>query len=295
MTSKTIWFGIPTVRMQNVPAPLAGAQSTNVSHVEQMQFYNGGTDVERSLAYHKEYEFEFNAPLAGSEGLGVFNKYASGFYGTGLIYFADPYTFETNVFPAAWASPGLVERGWPAISAFHSSYVATASNTVLQPPRSAVFTITDSTVPDMPYRCVVPIPPDYTLYVGVSGSSTGAGVVRARPINPDGSYATTSNLTLLSPTGSTRLNTTFAGSSFAAVEFYVTRSSAAAATVTIASMMARLYPTGFSPVLTGQHVPGDGHTGLVFADDARVETYQYIDPPRKALTTRLVEVGAWRA
>lgn len=293
--AKQLWFG-NLQRFQWVPAPLAGAQVSNVGFVEQIAYQNGGADIDRSPAYRKEYEFAFNAPLKGSENLNVFNKYASGFYGTGLLYFADPYAFETNLFSAHWASPGLIEQGWPSISEFAPTFGNTASNSYLQPPRSATFTITSGVgAPfDDAHRFVIPIPPTHTLHIGASGTSTGAGVVQVRPVNPDGSYAATSNLTLLNPTAATRMNATFAGSSYSAVEVYIARTSASAATVTLVSMMAQLWKAGITPTLTGDHIPGDGHTGLAFADEARAETYQYINPPRRALSTVLTEVGAWR-
>jgi hypothetical protein len=59
--------------------------------------------------------------------------------------------------------------------------------------------------------------------LGVSGLATGSGVVRVRPVNTDGSYAAPQDLTLLSKSGSTRMNTTFDGSQFQAIEVYITR------------------------------------------------------------------------
>ncbi len=302
MTSKQVWFGIPTERMQWVPAPLAGAQSSNVGYVESMQLDNGGAALARSSGYHKRYEFEFNAPLEGSDGLDVFNKFASGFYGQGLIYFADPYIFERNLFPAHWASPGLVEQGWPEIYYQSSNYVEpvftdTAANSYNQPPRTMqqVTTLGSTTPNARNYAsCILPVPPGYTLHFGWSGSVSGVGRVYYRTIDSTGAYGTPTAITALSATSATRMNTSIASSSAVAVQFYFGASSASTGQVDVTSMMAQLHPTGSSPTLTGDHIPGEGHTGLMFADDARVETYQYINPPRKALSTTLVEVGAWR-
>jgi hypothetical protein len=297
MSSKQIWLGIPTKRMQWVPAPLADAQSSNVGFLESIEFDNGGTDVERSSAYRKVYNFEFNAPLKGSEKLNVFNKFASGFYGDGLIYFADPFIFESNLFPAHWASPGLLEQGWPEIYTTDATFTDTASNSYLQPPRTAnwSFSAGASTVPTPPYGSVtIAVPEGYTLHFGYSGAVTGNGRVYYQTIAADGTIGASTAITALSATSATRLNTTVASTSAVAVRFFIGATGAGAATVAITSMMAQLWPTGSSPTLTGEHIPGEGHTGLVFADAARPETYVYIDPPRKALSTSLVEVGAWR-
>lgn len=297
MSDKQLWFGIPTAKMQWVPAPLADAESANVGFVDQMAFENGGTDIQRSAAYRKEYTFEFNAPVKGSDKLGVFNKFASGYCGNGLICFADPYAFETNLFPAHWASPGLIEQGWPEIYTTGATFTNTASNVYDQPRRTAnwSFTAGSSTAPTAPYASVtIPVPPGYTLHFGYSGAVTGNGRVYYQTIAADGTLGAPTAITALAATSATRMNTTVASTAAVAVRFYIGATGAGAATVAIASMVAQLWKSTVTPTLTGNHVPGDGHTGLAFADDARVETYRYINPPRKALSTRLVEVGAWR-
>jgi hypothetical protein len=135
---------------------------------------------------------------------------------------------------------------------------------------------------------------DNTYDIGASGAKTGTAVLRVVPINTDGTNGTAVDLTLLTDTSSTRMNATFAGSSYQAVKVYITRTSTTASTITLTSMMARLVETGRSLTLTGSHAPGEGHTGLEFLDDARVESYTYMYPPRKGMSTNLVEVGAWR-
>lgn len=295
--SNQIWFGIPGQHMQWCPAPLAGAQAANIRSVQSIAFENGGADVVRSKQYRKQYEFSFNGLAKDLDGIGVYNKFASGFYGDGLFYFSDPYAWETNLFPAGWASPGLIEQGWENIYSVTPTFTNTSSNSYNQPKRSAVFSVTTgaNAVPTIGNGVAyVVIPPTHTLNIGVSGSKTGTAVVRVVPINTDGTDGTAVDLTLLDPTASTRMNATFAGSSYQAVKVYITRTDTTASTITIASMMARLVETGSSLTLTGSHMPGEGHTGLEFNDEAIVETYTYIQPPRKGLSTSLVEVGAWR-
>jgi hypothetical protein len=295
-----IWFGIPGVKMQWCPAPLAGAEASNANFVESIAFENGGADVSRSKQYRKEYNFAFTGLSQELDGIGVYNKYASGFYGDGLFQFADPYAFETNLFPAGWASPGLIEQGWENIFNLTPTFSATSTNAYNQPVRKATWAvqINANTVPPLAHSVLyIPIPPTHTLHIGASGTATGSAVLRVRPVNTDNTLDTAVDLTLLADTSATRMNATFAGSSYQAVKIYITRSSSSlspASTITLTSMMARLVETGRSLTLTGDHAPGEGHTGLEFADDARVETYTYMYPPRKGLSTTLVEVGAWR-
>lgn len=292
-----IWFGIPGQHMQWCPAPLAGAQASNINFVESMAFENGGADVSRSKQYRKQYNFSFTGLTEELDGINVYNKFASGFYGDGLFYFADPYAFETNLFPAAWASPGLIEQGWENIYDTTPTFANTSSNSYNQPLRKATWTVT-STAGAVPTTAngvaIIPIPPTHTLNIGASGAKTGTAVVRVVPINTDGTDATAVDLTLLTDTSSTRMNATFAGSSYQAVKVYITRTSSTGSTITLTSLMARLIETGKSLTLTGSHAPGEGHSGLEFLDDARVETYTYMFPPRKGLSTNLLEVGAWR-
>lgn len=295
--SNQIWFGIPGVKMQWCPAPLAEPEVSNVNHVASIAFENGGADVTRSKQYRKEYSFQFSGLSEDLDGIGVYNKYASGFYGDGLFYFSDPYAWETNLFSAGWASPGMIEQGWENIYDTTPTFANTTANSYNQPTRTATWSVTSAanaaptTANGTQY---VVIPPTHTLNVGVTGSATGTAVVRVVPINTDGTDGTAVDLTLIGATSSTRMNATFAGSSYQAVKIYITRTTTDASTISLVSMMARLVETGKSLTLTGNHMPGEGHTGLEFADDARVETYTYMFPPRKAMSTTLVEVGAWR-
>lgn len=299
---KQIWFGIPTRNMQWVPAPLAGAESSNVGYVDSMLFENGGAAVERSTGFHKEYSFEFNSPLAGAEGLNVFNKFASGFYGSGLIHFADPYTFATNMLPAHWATPALLGEGWPNFyfneTAVAPTFVDTVANVYGQPSQTMQQIVTGgtSTPANKNYAStIVALPEGYTLRFGWSGTVSGTGRVYYRTINADGTFGAPVAVTGLAADAATRFNASVASTPSVAVQFYLGSSGAGVGQVNVTSMMAQLHKTGSTFTTTGSHVPGEGHTGLMFADEARVETYVFIDPPRKALSTTLIEVGGWMA
>jgi hypothetical protein len=287
-----MWFGT-TSHMQWVPCPLIDSAVTRNRYVERMQFENGGGDVARSNGYQMEYNLTFTGLAHELEGIDAFNKFASGFYGSGFIYMAHPAAYETNLFSAAWATPGLIEQGWVNNFDTTATFSNTASNSYNLPPRSAVIPVTVSSG-GFYKKFIIPIPPTHTLHLGATGSATGSAVVRVRPITTSYSYGSTTDLTLISTSSSTRMNASFAGSSYVAVEVYITRTSSATSTITLTSLMARLYKTGITPNLTGNHYQGEGSTGLMFADDAIVENYSYMFPPRKGISTTLVEVEAWR-
>lgn len=288
-----LWFGIPGVHMQWVPCPSIDSTITRNRYIERMQFENGGGDARRSAQYQMQYNFNFSGPAHEVDGIDVFNKFASGFYGDGFIYLAHPANFETNMFPAAWATPALIEQGWANIASSTPSFAATNVTSYGQPQRTATWNITDQ-AGTYTKSTIIVIPPTHSLHLGVSGIATGAGVVRVRPINTNNTYATPQDLTLLSKSSATRMNASFAGSSYQAVEIYITRSDEVASTVSITSMMAQLHQSGGTPALTNTHYQGEGSTGLMFADDAIVETYIYMYPPLKGISTTLVEVEAWR-
>lgn len=292
MDSK-MFFGIPGVHMQWVPCPEIDSTIQRNRYVERMQFENGGGDMRRSPQYQLEYALNFFGEAHTVDGIDVFNKFASGFYGDGFVYLAHPANFETNMFPAAWATPALIEQGWTNIASSMPTFANTNVTSYGQPHRTATWNITDQ-ADTYTKSAIIVIPPTHTLHLGVSGIATGAGVVRARPINTNNTYAAAQDLTLLSKSAATRMNTEFAGSSYQAVEIYITRSDEVASTVSITSMMAQLHQSGGTPALTNTHYQGEGSTGLMFADDAIVETYTYMYPPLKGISTTLVEVEAWR-
>jgi hypothetical protein len=289
-----MWMGIPTRHMQWVPCPSIDSTITKNRYVDRMQFENGGGDVRRSPAYQMEYNFNLNGPANELEGIDALNSFASGLYGDGLMYVAHPATFESNMFSAAWASPGLIEQGWPNIYQNSPTFTATIPNSYNHPKRAAVFNIT-TTTQFATKKFTIAIPPTHTLHIGASGYFTNSAVVQIQPILTNGLGGEKVNLTLIDPTSSTRMNTTFSGGTYQAIEVYLTRTVAGpVSTLTLYSMMAQLYKTGTTPTLPTSHIPGAGSTGMMFADDAVVETYSYMYPPRKGISTTLVEVEAWR-
>ena len=289
-----MWFGIPGSHMQWVPCPSIDSAVQRNRYVERIQFANGGGDAARSSQYQMEYQFSFSGLAHEVEGIDAFNKFAQGFYGDGLIHLAHPAAYETNLFSAAWASPGLIEQGWANIATNNPTFASTNVSSYGQPPRTATWEITGA--PDSYTKSfVIAIPPTHTLHLGFSGVvNYGTAVVRVLPIDTNNTYGSPVDLTPLSKSASTRMNATFAGSSYSAVRIYITRDTNVASSISITSMMAQLYKNGSNPTLPTTHYQGEGSTGLMFVDDAIVETYSYMYPPRKGIATTLVEVGAWR-
>jgi hypothetical protein len=298
-----LWFGWTDRTaggfFQWAPAPLRGISVSNAGYSEGMVFENGGRSRVRSARYSKVYTITAVGASKDIDGYAVYNKAASGFYGVDRLWkFPDYYAFETNLFPAGWSEPAKRESDWYNTGVSEPIYSSTATNSYNQPTRKATFTIatasgatplTDSTIPYVD----IPIPPTHTLHLGCTGAATGTAVVRVESwVNGAVAAGATTDLTLLSETGSTRLNATVSGATYNWARVFYTRTSSAASTLTPISLMAQLWTTGITPTLTGNHLMGEGHTQLQFADDAIVEDYEFIYPPRKGISTTLEEVVA---
>lgn len=324
--------GVTSATMRYAPAPDTGLSATRSGYVETVSFENGGAGVVRSAASARSFDCDFGVSEAsGQNGLDVYTDYAQGLYGISPVYVADPMAYTANVFPPNWASPGLAQQGWkPIYPTSPTAYPATATNVYSQPRTGATYNITTAinSIPAGGNTSIfIPIEPGNALYLGAAGSATGSGVVQLRPITRAGAYATNVNLTLLSATGATRVNTTFSGDTFLGVVVYLARTSTAASTVTLTSLMgqvyklytgdASLYPSttlypgvvlypsssaGSTPYsvydATGQFVAGRGQSGMEFSTDAVAETYTMVDNGSrrslKGMSFALTEVTPWR-
>jgi hypothetical protein len=164
------------------------------------------------------------------------------------------------------------------------------------PSHSAMYTLNSPQDGPYPKRpAVLLVPPTQTLWLGFSGSSTGDAGVFYQTVYVDGSVDAPRRLTLLSPSGTTRLNTSFNGATVAAVLIHLNTTSNAESSVTINSGTAVYAKTGTPPTLTGAHVPGEGHTGLRFSKPI-TRTYTQKRPDGRELitaATTLTEIGAW--
>lgn len=289
-----MWMGIPGRQMQWVPAPLISSTIQRNRNIEQIKFDDGGGDVRRSAQYQLQYNFAFSGPAHELEGIDAFNRFASGFYGSGYIHIAHPANFETNVLGAQWSAPALIRQGWSNIYTEEPQFARINNPAYNQPTYNATWNITTPANLNLK-KFTVPIPPTHVLHLGASGAATGSAVVQVQPISASGEYLEPVNLTLLADSGPQRMNATFSGAdNIVAVDIYLTRTDSSDSTITLTSMMGQLYEIGSVVDLNPYHVQGEGATGMMFVDDAITETYSYMFPPRKGISTSLVEVEAWR-
>jgi hypothetical protein len=292
-----IWFGIPGSSMQWVPAPQAQFQRNWSGNVQTLALEDGRQLINSSPQKHSQFVGNYFGRYDDPNGinLDVFADYASGYYGSGPIVFANPYAFTRNMFAPNWASPMLIQQGWGSFGYGLPTY-STVSSSLGRPKTAATFTIPSNQVAYTPwsgankYNQYIAIPPNMTLYVGASGTSTGTAYVFIQPYNAsDNSLGPLLNLALLSPTAATQVNATFSGATYNAVRVFIGAQSSVASTITLTNMMARLYPTGSSPSLAFNHVPGQGNSGLAIVGSALSEVYLY-NGISKSLSLTLEEV-----
>lgn len=317
MSDKKIWFGTlydtqkpgtstatSNTRMSWIPAPDTGMDAGSSGFSEVLEFENGGASVIGSAATHRTYGFDWNlAEASGLQGLDMVRNYQQKVYGTGTIYWANPMIFDQNVFSPSFSSPLLCQFGWPSFGII-TGYSYTAGSLFNNPSTYATVSA-DHMVPNaVPltqanHIQVVAIPPTHTAWVGWSGSVNGAAILAVRGVLAAGGYGPVVSLPAQSVTGSTRMTNSFSGATYKAIEVYVTRTAGTANSLLyMVSAMCQLWPTGVTPILTGNHIHGQGDTGVRFASNAQVENYVMVDTsgtPRhyKGMSADLVEVGAW--
>lgn len=295
-----MWMGIPYSHAQWVPCPLIDSTVTRKRRVETIDFYNGGGDVSRSNQYQMQYNISLNDLAHEVEGIDAFNRFASGLYGEGYIYLAYPTHFDTNLFSAQWSTPSLADNGWtnsihPNVS-FESWSPPSGSNL---PDTRAVFLLSGA-ANEMSRKFTIAVPPGFTLIYGITGGVSGSAVVKQRVINSDSTFSDNNvSLIAVGSTGARFNSHVDGGTNGLFVQFFLTKTTSAPSDVILAGMDARLVPTSEYSVShpyfsDKKHVMGEGSTGLMFVDDAIVETYSYMYPPRKAISTNLIEVEAWR-
>lgn len=167
------------------------------------------------------------------------------------------------------------------------------------PKYSAAYTLSTPLGGSLPTRAaVLLIPPTKTLHIGFSGTAVNGASVYVQPILLDGTGDMPQALTLLSPSGTTRLNTSFSGATYSAIAIYLDTTTVGVSSVTLNSGKAVYVTTGSSPILTGTHASGEGSTGLRFQSEI-LRTYisergnggDNVQMVSAAVS--MTEVGAW--
>ena len=316
--TQRIWIGNEKY-FQWAPCPLQGLTVNNVGYSEIFEKLNGSRAVIRSARYSKQYNVSFSGLTTDVDGINVYNRLAGGIYGTAPVLLSDPYSWGTNTAPLGVSAPGLIEVGWKNSWGVQTpTYADVVSNTYALPTRKATFylpmaydatPLTDTTIPYI----ILPFPPGTDMYVSLNaaGSSSESSMFMELWANGASSPAvtvrfnSTSGATGTSTSGFYRADNTAptwgykavnTSGAYAYAKLYLSRKddigvTDTTRTFTITSLRTVLIKSGSSaPTIDGWRM-GEGHLGLRFSDSAIVEDYKYMYPPRKGISTTLLEVS----
>ncbi len=274
MSDKRMYFGTKEY-MTWVKCPAIDADISEVGWTSTSNFLNGGANVRNSVDAARVYNFSWN--LASDEDIYEVLDFARGVYGSGLIYFLDPFAMDRNVLPLAWSTPRVQAEDAYPITPNRPTLSGTPANILRYPTQSAVFTLSGTETNRSIY---IPVPSGHTFHFGMHGSASGTAAVT---LTPDEGVA--QNATPLTVDTQERTGDAISGVTGVTVSF------AGSGTITIAGMIAQVLPDGVS-VAQGGYISGRGHSGCKFVGRPKTSAYS------KGLdligaTAVLQEVGSW--
>lgn len=265
--NRQVYFGSRS-NMAWVPAPKINMARGLVTWENSTQRINGTANVAAGQSPHREYDVEWNilpdrdmsfvdAALRGDYGVwfaDLGTKPTTDVTRRGL-YFLDPFAMSTNILPDWIASPGRAIRGGRPMMRKTAMIAKNNPNpSVLDRPSQGVeYALTADTVPMLH---PIPIPPGYTLHLGVAGGTWGPA--RMRILNDDD--PTLNELTPITTSSTSLTNYTYANVS--GTTAWRTLTFSGTGNLTFYGAVAVIVPNG-TPAPTGSWRPGQGSGVLV--------------------------------
>lgn len=178
MSKKRVYFGTKE-KMSWVKAPSINMVRGVEKFGSSGTYTNGGGYVLGSAGSHENYDLSWS--LTDSEDIDLVQMYYSGIYGSGLIYWSDPFVSHRNALPLGWSAPGLGAADAPTLFVGRKpTLVKTAANSIGLPVDTAVYVGSIG----MQHREIwVPVPEGHSVAIGVIGSATGNGSVQYKKDN----------------------------------------------------------------------------------------------------------------
>jgi hypothetical protein len=270
-------------KLFEVRAPSIDMPSEKQGFSNELLFLNGGASIRRSVASHKRYTLTWNA--VDRDDARVVLDLADGIYGTGLIYWHDPFVSDRNVLPQWWATPSQGGYdGLPLNAGERGTLVPTPTNDLNFPVESIRYDVTEF----QSRRVWLPIAPGHTAHVGVFGEDGTGGGVQVRTTLKGENTGAPNILTLMSVTDNSRFNATFtADANVDGIELSLSGSG----TVTLSGMMVQVLKDGETPE-TGGFISGQGHSGLKFLTQPTYTPYSAVYT-RAGMAAQFIETGGW--
>jgi hypothetical protein len=273
--------------MQWVVAPKINYEASKRGYVSAAGFVNGGQFVRRSASAAKGYNLSWE--LKPRDEIRTINDYADGVYGTGPIYFLEPFAMDKNLLPQYWATPALGAVDAPLLAGVFDderpALSPTPLNTLGYPSNAATYTLAVGTELSSVF---IPVPPGYSLWVGAHGSRTGTAGVQITPTTGPTTTAAPLDVPLLLATNATRLNTSINGDTYRGGII----SLKGVGTVALYGLMAQVLRNGTLPA-TGGFISGQGHSGCSFAEEPTLTNYS-VALDKVGLSVNLVETEGWK-
>lgn len=284
-----------------IKAPQTGMRAANQGYTSETQLLSGRTHIRRSDASHRRFTMNWLGSMNETEdSLHVIKDFADGLYGDGPLFWNDPYSLTSNMFPPAWSAPAMsIDTDWDAICpddvGITKAKVPTSSvanlvgnNTQGYPLETARFTAPGSPNAESD-KFTFYIPEGYTLWLGLHGHHGTTGAAFGKPYK-NGVAGTPVNIAPLSVATATRVNTSFSSATADKVEFYLAKIAPSPCTFHISGLIAQLIKNGKSPE-QGGFVSGRGTTGLQFASLPEIEYYSAaINNGQIGMSATLVEI-----
>jgi len=278
-----------------ITAPQSGMTAGSSGYSSTIDLLNGRSFVKRSYGASRKFSPNWLGPINGTDltqNLQTIKDFADGVYGTGNVYWLDPYAIDKNVLPPHWASPGLTGKDWPTLNSTTPTVTTLAgTNNVYAnnfPQTYATYTGSGTTK----YIDII-IPSSYYFHFGWHATSSGL-VASSVPGFSVTKYLRTTNVAdatieypaSLAAGGTTRTNLVVNGNTYSMVRITFTANSGTSSIVgAIAQVLSSASAT------TGVFIPGKGTSALQFASPVEIEYYSSaINSGQVGLSTTFVEV-----
>lgn len=291
MGLRETWFGTRGYETW-IPTPAINPDYSRVGFSATNQYVNGHAGHRESRTAHNVYVLSWSQAKS-RDAIRAITDFADGVFDdqpdVNLIYWIDPMAADKNLLNQEWATPSLgCEDGIPLLSdSFGVSRpkpVPTPPNQLRYPARSAEFTLAADSHTMEQY---IPLPPGYTVWVGVHGSPEAQGMIEIQPVIGRMEVGSAIEPTILAVTDQTRLNT--AVDSTDARGIVLRFKAGATGTFVLSGLMVQVLRTGQVPA-KGGFVSGQGNSGCQFIGKPSTTPYS-AKLDRVGATARLEETG----
>jgi hypothetical protein len=282
-----------------IEAPLSGLKAGSSGYSATTNLLNGRAFVKRSQGATRTFSPSWVGPMNSTvlaDSLNTIKDFADGVYGTGSVYWLDPYAIDKNILPPHFAAPGLTSKDWPALSSAATTFTTLSGTSNVYANNFPLTYATYVGAGSSTGKSIdIIIPPGYSFHFGWHATAAGISAFTAPGYYVTKFLRTTNQavagfpdfpLSMLAG-GTTRTNLVVDGNTYSRVR--VTFSATSVATTSVVGAIAQILPSA-TPT-TGGFITGRGTSALQFASPVEIEYYSSaINNGQIGLSTTFVEV-----